>query len=320
MAQTSLACLPWWHGQFAPLGGSNRLKIKSGCQRSGGNVQCDPEDMRANAEAQMRQLEYWTKGPMPLAVYTLARYVSSEVGSGTPEDKVGVLEAAINRANGTATARGYYANDNVYDGVTKLLLYRQRSGHPNRGWYGPIHGSGGVSTAPYGRWAATSSDPGVDDILLADFVINGGTDRNFANNALDQVGAEWLPKLSQGLPKRAASGQYWVGPVPGIDHWHTFLFFQDKSISPSSPRGQFLIKRGQDALDSGRPDWSQLSICRKLRMPVGAVTAVALLAGLGLAFAAATWIEPAWRGSKYHDLDTDPLLWQRYNRLDPWKR
>jgi hypothetical protein len=321
---TAVTCRPWWFAEFAALStGSDRPKIASGCSVVNGNVNCYPEQMRAAAEAKMRQLGYWRKrDPLPLAVYTLARYTSSEVGGGTPEEKVAVAEAAIHRATGTATAPGWYANDP--DPVSSLLLYHRHSqgtsGHPNYGWYGPIHGPGGVSTAPYGRWAATSADPGIDDILIADFVYNGHT-KNFSRGAVTQYGMEYLSYPQAQVEKEAyESNKYWVGPLPGVDPWHTFLLFQDKSISPNSSAGQQLIAQGQSVLvdKSQRVDWSLLPVCVTLRAPPVAVAGVALALGLGLAYAVGTWIEPAWRGTKYHNLQTDPAIWQRYNRLDPW--
>jgi hypothetical protein len=244
-----MACLPWWHTQFAALGGRKRVRIRSGCALSGGNIQCAPESMRRSAEAKMRAHGYPIS--LSLAEYTLARYMSSEVGSGTPEEKVAVAEAARNKSNGNVNA---------------LLLYRQRSGHPNRGYYGPIHGPDGVKSAPYGRWASTRAEPGVDDILIAKFVL-AGKSKHFAKGANDQIGMEYIDNPRYSIEVNARRRDYWVGPLPGVDHWHTFLYARRKNIDPNSPEGRALVARALRAVATkARPDWSGLPICKK---PIG---------------------------------------------------
>ena len=284
---TRTDCLPWWHTKFVALStGHSRPRISSGCSIVGGNVNCQPESMRARAEAELRRLGYWTKGTMPLAVYTLARYASSEVGGGTPEEKVAVMEAAINRARGTDTSRGYYPNDAADTGIVRLLLYRQgSSSHPNYGWYGPIHAG---STSPYGRWASTNQDPGIDDLLIADFVL-AGKSNNFARNAVTQFGMDVRSIISspRALVAKVAqqSGYYWVGPLPGVDHWHTFLLRQDKNLAPSSPQGQQLVSMAQASLTDPmqRADWTNYPVCRKpILKPI-------LFTAAGLVVAGALW-------------------------------
>jgi hypothetical protein len=270
--------------------------------------------MRADAEAQLRRLGLWTKrGALPLEVYTLGRYIAAEVGSGTPEEKVAVAEAALHRTHGTATTTGWYPNGSV----NNLLLYRQAPSHPNYGRYGPIHDDQGRS--PYDRWASTSRDPGIDDLLIADFVYRGKSN-NFSRGSVTQYGAEYLSNPLNVVTNQSQSGSYWVGPLPGVDHWHTLLFVQDKRITPSSHLGQTLIERAKSALAKPmvRPTWSHLSLCKKPGVPAGAVAAIALLAGLSLAYATATWLEPTWRGTRYHTMNTDPILWSRFSRFDPW--
>jgi hypothetical protein len=247
--------------------------------------------MRAAAESAMRELGYWGKGRMPLAVYTAARYVASEVGSGTPEEKVAVIEAAVNRAE----------LERLRD-INSLLLYRQGPGHPNYGYYGPIHKGGDVSTHPYGRWAATSKDPGIDDLLIADFVLAGRT-KNFSRGADDQLGMDAILRkkgaaaVTYAVKANAAKQDYWVGPLPGVDHWHTFLFAHRPDIDPSSTTGQALIQRALDATTTMiRPDWSTIAMCSSgPKMPVPVFAGLALAAGLGLAYAMAVYVEPTWR-------------------------
>ena len=47
---TSTSCYPWWH---AKLANAPKTIVSSGCPTVNGNVQCEPEAMRANAEAQL---------------------------------------------------------------------------------------------------------------------------------------------------------------------------------------------------------------------------------------------------------------------------
>jgi hypothetical protein len=241
---TAAACLPWWHSLLSHAAGRGTI-ISSGCSTSGGNVQCDPAAMAAAAG---QKLGY----PVSLAVYTLARYIASEVGSGTVEEKVAVGEAAVNRAR----------IEKLPQGILSLLLYRQVTGHPNRGRYGPIHGPEGVSTAPYGRWAATSRDPTAGDIDVARLVLSGQSGQ-FARGADDQDGPEYFQNPVGKVKSQGARRDYWVGPLPGVDHWHTFLYTYRPDIAPDSAMGQWLIARGVAALSDKlvRPKWDGLPIC-----------------------------------------------------------
>lgn len=240
---TTTTCLPHWHRLLEIANGRPSANIiKSGCGTSDGNVQCSPESMRLKAEKVVGF-------PVSLADYTLARYVASEVGSGSQETKVAVAEAALNRAK------------DLPKGVLSLLLYRQKPNHPNYGHYGPIHGPSGVQSAPYGRWAATSRDPTKGDIILAKFVLSGKSN-NFSRGADDQMGPEHLNDPVRSVRVHAADRDYWVGLLPGVDHWHTFLYRHLPSIDPTSGLGKTLINRGVAAMeDRGRPDWSGLSVC-----------------------------------------------------------
>lgn len=253
------SCYPWFHAKFTPMLGTPlaKLYVSSGCKVDPlGNVPCSPETMRAKAEAKMRELGLLSS--LSLATYTLGRYMQGEVGSGTIEERVAVGEAAFHRGKSTA------------QGVINLLLYRQPAGHPNRGWYGPIHGVGtGTSTAPYGRWATTSADPTVLTLLLADLVMSGASG-NFTQGADDQDGPEyWIPKGQASLygyvDRLAREGKYWIGPRAGIDHWHTFLQYTP-GIKASSPEGQALVARAREALTLPRRPvvWpADLPVCGK---------------------------------------------------------
>jgi hypothetical protein len=313
--------LPWWHHKWDRW---RDVKVSSGCATSGGRVQCDPDDMRAKAQKKLEALGVW-RGPLSLATYTLARYIASEVGSGTPEEKVAVAEAAVHRVT----------LENLRD-VNSLLLYRIK-GSAGYGAYGPIHGSS--MDAPFGRWAATSRDPDVDDLLIADFVLTGRS-QNFSRGADDQWGPEiegdekhpvgWGYRAVAG--KKAQGRKYWTGPLPGVDHWHTFLFRTRKDTTPDSPTGLALIAAGQAAL-SQRPspwrmvmkpgattgravryktDWSVLAVApAPSRAPVRvAVTrprvAAASIAGIAIFMALAAGVG-LWAGVR---ADAGrPLLW-----------
>jgi hypothetical protein len=260
------SCFPWWHTQFAAIAGRGNLVINSGCSTIGGNVQCDPEAMRAKAEATLRAAGYNLSLSLP--AYTLARYIAAEVGSGTPEEKVAVAQAAINRTR----------LEKLRD-INSLLLYRQASGHPNRGRYGPIHliAADETRTSPYGRWAATSRDPSVQDVAITSFVLAGGAG-DFARGADDQDGPEGLDNPVRKVQAQALRRDYWVGPLPGVDHWHTFLYRYLPDVAPDSDLGQWLTARGVAALASkARPNWAGYQVCEK---PSGVGT-LFLLAGAG---------------------------------------
>ncbi len=179
-------------------------------------------------------------GTLALSTYTLARYLHSEVGSGTVEERVAVAEAAVNRARRERTD------------INGLLLYRQPPGHPNRGYYGPIHGVGtGTSTAPYGRWAATSQNPSIMSLLIANLVTSGAS-KDFALGADDQDGPEaWINQgqtaLNNYVKRLATSGKFWVGPLAGVDPWHTFLQFTPDPLT-RQVMGAELTRRGIEAL------------------------------------------------------------------------
>jgi hypothetical protein len=251
-------CLPWWHTQFAAL---PRTRISSGCSLSGGNIQCAPESMRRAAEAKMRALGYNIS--LSLNEYSLARNISSEVGSGTPEEKVALGESTRNQANGN---------------IVSVLLYRSTMGS-NRGYYGSVGGGSG-------RWSSTARDPAIDDILIAKFVL-AGKSKNFAKGANDQMGMDLVRKKDASGPRNsvlvnARQRDYWVGPLPGVNHWHTFLYARRPSIDPNSAEGRALVNRALAAVaDTRAPDWSGLDVCRK----PGSVFWPSLLVGIPLSLA-----------------------------------
>ncbi len=252
MASTPTNCLPWWHTTIAAI---KKTPVNSGCPiNSQGNADCAPEAMRKKAELTLQQSGWWPKDKaLSLETYTLARYMTSEVGGGPPEERAAVGEAAVNRAR----------LEKLPHGILSLLLYRQKIGSPNRGYYGPIHGNV-FPAAPYGRWASTSSDPHLADLILADLILSGRTN-NFSRGADDQAGMEYVkafPHPDQTVKNEANKGNYWVGPLPGVNHWRTFLYRHIPNTKPSSPDGAALLQRGLAAVANRQaPDWSGLPIC-----------------------------------------------------------
>lgn len=288
------ACYPWWHAKFAPLASGAQVTVFSGCALNAqGNIACAPETMRANAEAQLKRLApNLFSGRLSIEAYTLARYMQSEVGSGTIEERVAVGEAAVNRAKLERLSRG----------VLSLLLYRQKSTSPNYGFYGPIHGPSGVTTAPYGRWASTRQDPTVLTLLLANLVATGQSG-NFAQGADDQsdlFNRTAYPDPVATLKNAAARGNYWVGPLVGVDHRRTFLM-RKYGYAPTSPQGAALLARAILAVSSdAAPDWPpNLPICSTSVAPAsdGRVRKfLAVAAGIG-GFFGLSWL--ALRAAKH---------------------
>ncbi len=253
----NLAIMPSWYAPLLKVVDLPRLS--SGCSVINGNVNCSAEVLLAKANAKMQELGL-IKEPLTLDEYTLACYIASEGGSGTPSEKVAIAEAARNRAAQAGTS------------VDGLLRLRQKPGHPNRGHYGPIHATEAECTArgekkgcaPYGRWASTKRDPKPQDLLIARMVLSGQT-ANFARSADDQMGPDAGVSLGFGkdwvdrkIRSQAEKRSYWVGLLPGVNHRKTFLFATRKDIDPASPTGQELIN---EALKWAhvKPDWENIS-------------------------------------------------------------
>ena len=82
-------CLPSWHTKFpAELTDGRTWVVNSGCPvQANYDVPCDPETLRAAAEATLESwgyLDVWSRlwsGGLSLEQYTMARYMASEVGS-----------------------------------------------------------------------------------------------------------------------------------------------------------------------------------------------------------------------------------------------
>ncbi len=215
-----------------------------------GNVPADPQRLADDASKKLGV-------PISLTAYTLARYVTTEVGTKSVGERVAVIQDALNRVNYVEKTGD----------VLKLLLYRQPPGHPNRGFYGPIHGrdsSGAVNiqSAPYGRWAATTRDPTLSNLMIVKAVLDGEIPADFNKGGDDQMGPEHLNDPVGSVRSHATrSRQYWVGPLPGVDPWRTITYRTMKDVDPNSELGQRLIARGVAAMQAPRPDWSTLPAC-----------------------------------------------------------
>lgn len=276
-----VTCLPDWVAQYAAIPDTT---VSSGCTvNAQGNIPCDPAAM-ARAAGQKIGRE------VSLEAYTLARYITSEVGTRSVPERVAVAQAAVNRVKDTERLGS----------ILDLLLYRQKPGHPNRGFYGPIHSDSNLG-ASYGRWAATSRDPALSNIIIAIDVLGARIPIGFSKGADDQYGPEILVRkqglevTQNGVRRRGGERRYWVGPLPGVDHQRTFLYTTRKDIDPTSQMGQALIARGVAAIAAPRPDWTRLPTCASSWAPKfgtgfgawGIILGALFLALGGVAFAKA---------------------------------
>lgn len=266
------ACLPRWHTWIASV---PKTRIYSGYSIVNGNVPSSPENLRAKAAAAIsRGFDRLT-----LDEYSVARYIASEVGSGTPEEKVAVAEAGINHAKKVGVS------------VSRMLLTARNPA--NNGYYGPINvvGPSDIS-APYGRWAATTQDPTLQDIVIARFVLSGGTknfsryadDQNGPNAFIGKYGVEYY--ITNSIKRLANSRSYWVGYLAGVDHFHTFLYRTRKDVAPTSTLGMQLVAQAAEAIRAGKsPTWSSLSVCPKSGSytgPLFVAASIALAGGIVL--------------------------------------
>lgn len=254
---TPTTCYPWWHAKFIKYR-AQPITIHSGCHVNAiGNIACEPEAMRADAERRLHEGGYLRS--LSLETYSLARYMQTEVGGGhgggTIEEAVAVGEAAVNRARleGKRDANA-------------ILLYRQNPSHPNYGYYGPIHGTGDTTTAPYGRWASSHAEPTVLALLLADLVTSGKSG-NFSRGADDQAGLQYtanFPSIPGAITAWANRHLFWVGPLPGVNHWRTFLVKQASGESANTAWG---AKQVQTTIDHLTADMAANDGARKMARP-----------------------------------------------------
>lgn len=250
-----LACLPAWHSQFVPVAPA---RVPSGCavdcnreSATFGLIPCAPESMRARSEKWLLERNLW-RGPLPLSVYSLGRNIATETGSGSIETKMALALSTMGQA-----ARGVRGRD------VHSVIIRNASGYQ---FYGPIHPEkscrvpGATSANIHKRWTASSLDPTVLDLAIAAFALSGaagaaGDVSNFAMGADDQ--ADWSaidPHV------QAREGDYWVGPIPGVNH-KKLVLMKKMGLSPASPEGQMRIAALAAMLRSPEPDWGALPLC-----------------------------------------------------------
>jgi hypothetical protein len=261
---TSPDCIPWWYKPLTDVlaqpWADTRLPVMAGCTGIvEGNVPCAPAKLAAFGEGWLKanhlDVLVLIGGALPQPLYTLARYMQSEMGSGSITERVAVGQAAMNKSKGR---------------VDDLLLYRQPTTSPFRGFYGPIHGPLGTSTAPFGRWAATTIAPTLGTLVIAAFVWSGKT-AGFTDGTT-QWGPEYLKDASTGkhmkygtsservlsFVRYAASSQggtlYWVGPLPGVDPWTTWVAKRGPAANTVGGQALIMVGAGGLPLDtSGRP-------------------------------------------------------------------
>jgi len=249
-----MSCWPWFSPVYRPLAEEawTRTIVPSGCSvDASGNVPCSPETIRARAEVWLSQrypqVIAQLGGRLALDVYTLARYIHSEAGSGTVEERVVVGELALNQARESRRTLAQMLTPNGFYGPV----------HAPREWclahgYSCSSSNPNVCCAPYKRWASTVRDPSIMSILIAGLVASGETG-DFAQGAVTQWGPEaWIDdgqtKLHNFVKNIASSSKYyWVGPLPGVDPWRVFAV-RKEWFGPTTPMGEALIKRGQEAL------------------------------------------------------------------------
>lgn len=264
-------CIPTW---FAPYKAVSNKVIRSGYRvNADGNVPAKPADLAAAAA---KKLADDTTLPMTirqraarltLPVYTLARYVTSEVGTSSVPEAIAVLQDAVNQA----AKRGH--ND-----VLRVLLYNRSTGI-NQGWYGPIN-----TVSNSGRWAATTLDPTVRAIVLAQDVLDGVIPRDFNKGGANQANllSKYFKYPQQRIRELASDRMYWTGPLPGVDHRRSMHFAPVSDVTAAT--SALLVDRAIRALSEPTPAWVKWPYCdgtRQSRPGLWITAGLALGAGVG---------------------------------------
>jgi hypothetical protein len=255
-------CYPIWHSKLSELASAygrtvvakpgcgvvlkpNPVLVVDGtCRDVSGNwglVPCSPETLRSHAENALASMGLLATfgGRLPLDVYSLARNIAAEQQSGTVEEKVALALSTL----GQARKRGVSASD--------LILSNNRG----KRLYGRIHGyfddelpigSPCEKSTRFGRWTASTKDPTILDLLIAQFVFSGGAGEpgdpsNFAGGADDQAA---LGRNEGWMKSQWEKSSYWIGDRPGINPRTLTLFATRKDIAPNSPEGRALLERG----------------------------------------------------------------------------
>lgn len=254
-------CRPPGFGKYLDV--PNKV-IRSGYTVDGnGNVPGKPTAMAEAAATAIRQdtslpPAIRARGAaVPLEVYTLARYVTSEVGTENIADAVAVLQDAVNRAKYVERTGN----------VNRLLLYRQKLGgefSKNYGYYGPINvrvtdEQGKKFSAPFGRWAATTKDPTVRAIVLAQDVLAEVIDPAFNKGADDQANITIFANPPAKIRELAKNNKFWVGQLPGTSHRRSMHFRDMPGLDDASKKK--LIDRAINALSAPAVDWKKYPVC-----------------------------------------------------------
>jgi len=317
MLNANTWCLPTWHARIAPFQGANRHAVSVGrlVDDKAGSVPAylryidpDPDTLRKQAAAALGR-------SVSRDVYTLARHAASEHGSGTPEEKMLLALSTIEQAR----QRGISPYQLLACG-NKRGLCRYGPIHAPVGWTATCLAQGGTQSyckSPFRRWAATTLDPGVDDIMVAELALSGRT-RNWARNANDQYSGSLFKKYDHkqkiaALTDKARSGHYWVGHLPGVNHMEVFAYRTLKNVPWNSAVGQALIGGAAEALEAGSPAWTRAEThelrLRKLEAEIpmcppgsdvgGAHPVVVAVASIavagGLAYGLAYLAQQGWR-------------------------
>jgi hypothetical protein len=253
-----------WEARFGFGRTGGPLIVRSGCaviddctERGAGciakAVNCSPEAMRADAEAKMRGLgaDIWDAAkPLSLDTYALARNLMSEFGSGSPVEKVAVAMVAMNRATALDGSRPF-----TQGWISGHLLDRKN------GLFGRQIGQL--------RPAATTSDPSVADVLVADYVLRAMqsgemTDVTWgATHYLDRFSQDGMRAraLQNGDSTPPAGGSdvfgswsdggdvlTWVGQIPDVRPWRLLLMRRRPELR-RDPKARAAIRAaGLDAI------------------------------------------------------------------------
>jgi hypothetical protein len=219
----TVALVDAWEAQYGRTRDGGPVLIPSdGCQQSP-NCPIKPETLAAKADAWLRQrgIRPVDAPPLPLDVYTLARNVRSEFGSGTAMEKLAIAWVAVNRT----------LMDNAAS-ITEHLL----------GTFGTFGRQVGSR-----RPASTQQDPSVADLLIANHVYTSwktrGTEEDPTFGAVS-----YFDKVSQDAMHAKApdsnpapldvydtwtgGGNWltWIGHVPDIRPYRLLLFSIRKDL------------------------------------------------------------------------------------------
>ena len=251
-----VTCVPAWFATYRAI--TNKTLTSGYSVDAVGNVPVAPAALAAAAG---RKLVADTSLPaavrargarLTLDQYTLARNMTTEVGTGSIGDAAAVAQGTVNRAARSGKS------------VTDVAINRQALGHPNRGFYGPINAtrvdaSGRKITAPYGRWTATTKDPTVRAIALAQDILDGVIPSTFNKGGDDQANLTIYTYPDRKVRELADADAYWVGPLPGVDHRRTMVFRTVKNLDVGN--AAVLLQRGLAALGQSSTDWSRSPVC-----------------------------------------------------------